>query len=118
MCAPLLNKFFCQSGTFFDVFSLLVKVIQVSIPRYRSEAFREGLGRRIWFIAGSKFGGDLLVIMKRMKGVSKIKMTRLFDIVRRVEQWYDHPINSGHHDDVLKDRIVSQCFSFSGASDD
>ena len=44
--AVIESIYYSQSGTFFDVFSLLVKVIQVSIPKGMDpDAFREGLGR-------------------------------------------------------------------------
>ena len=105
--------YYSQSGTFFDVFSLLVKVIQVSIPEGMDpDTFREGLGRGGFGLSpDSDLVADLLGNHDDdARGLESQDDPDLFDIVRQiVEQWPQPPNPTGRSlDDVLKSRTVKK----------
>ena len=106
--------YYSQSGTFFDVFALLVKVIQVNIPKDMDpDAFNEGLGHGGFGLSpDSDLVADLLGNHENdERGLEDQDDPDLFDIVRKiVEQWPQppNPIAGRSLDDVLKDHIVKR----------
>ena len=114
VCAVIESIYYSQSGTFFDVFALLVKVVQVTIPKdMDGQAIAQMLGNRGFGLSpDSDLVADLLGNHDDdARGLESQDDPDLFDIVRQiVEDWPQppNPIAGRSLSDVLKDRIVER----------
>jgi len=106
--------YYSQHGTFFDVFALLVKIIQVTIPKDISPGeLGDLLGNGGFGLSpDSDLTADLLGNHDEdERGLESQDDPDLFDIVRQiVEEWPQppFPIAGRSLNDVLKERIVPQ----------
>ena len=106
--------YYSQSGTFFDVFSLLVKVVQVTIPKdMDAETIAKLFGNGSFGLSpDSDLIADLLGNHDEdARGLESQDDPDLFDIVRQiVEEWPQPPtpIAGRSLNEVLKDRVVKR----------
>ena len=114
VCAVIESIYYSQSGTFFDVFSLLVKVVQMTIPKEMdAETVAKLFGNGAFGLSpDSDLIADLLGNHDEdARGLDSYDDPDLFDIVRKiVEEWPQPPtpIAGRSLNDVLKDRIVKR----------
>jgi len=104
--------YYTQSGTFFDVFALLVKVIQVPISKDNAAALGSLLDNGFGLAPDSDLVADLLGNHDEDdRGLESQDDPDLFDIVRQiVEKWPQPPtpIAGRSLNDVLKDQAVKK----------
>ena len=95
VCAVIESIYYSQSGTFFDVFSLLVKVVQVTIPKdMDAETVAKLFGNGAFGLSpDSDLIADLLGNHDEdARGLDSYDDPDLFDIVRKiVEEWPQPP---------------------------
>ena len=114
VCAVIESIYYSQSGTFFDVFALLVKVVHVTLPKdMDGQAMAKMFGNEGFGLSpDSDLIADLLGNHDEdSRGLESQDDPDLFDIVREiVEDWPQPPtpIAGRSLNDVLNERIVEK----------